>query len=473
MKARAPPARDSEDWMIPSRLVRRLGLLVALAAAYFIAGKLGLRFAFVNPSASPVWAPTGIALAAFVLFGYGVWPAIFASAFLVNLTTAGSVATSIAVGVGNTLEGLVGAYLVNRFARGRRLLERAQDVFRFALLAGAVSTVVSATVGVTSLALAGLARWTDYGPIWSTWWLGDAVGDLVVAPALILWAAPPRVRWSRRQALEAAGLLLSVIVVGLAVFGGVFPVPIRNYPVEFLCVPFFVWAAFRFGQREVATAVVVVSAIAIWGTLSGFGPFARATPNESLLLLQAFMGVTAAMTLALGAVVLERRESEGRLRQLAVSDPLTGLANYRQFSYAVDAEIKRSGRTERPFAIVLMDLDRLKEINDRYGHVVGSQALCRVAETLLGSCRGVDTAARFGGDEFALVLPETGETAAWQVARRVAERVARDAERPAISVSIGVAVHPRDGHKLETLVSAADRLLYQNKARKRGTLRVG
>src|SRR5213596_2081468 len=158
MKARAPPARDSEDWMIPSRLVRRLGLLVALDAAYFIAGKLGLQFAFVNPSASPVWAPTGIALAAFVLFGYGVWPAIFASAFLVNLTTAGSVATSIAIAVGNTLEGLVGAYLLNRFARGRRMFERAQDVFRLALLAGVVSTVLSATVGVTSLAIAGLAR---------------------------------------------------------------------------------------------------------------------------------------------------------------------------------------------------------------------------------------------------------------------------------------------------------------------------
>jgi len=459
--------------MIPSRLVRRLGLFVALAAAYFVAGRVGLGFAFVNPSASPVWAPTGIALAALVLFGYGVWPAIFASAFLVNLTTAGSVVTSIAIAVGNTLEGLVGAYLLNRFARGRRMFERAQDVFRLALLAGVVSTVLSATVGVTSLAIAGLARWADYGPIWSTWWLGDAVGDLVVAPAAILWAAPPRVRWNRRQALEGAGLLLSVIVVGLTVFGGLFPSPIRNYPLEFLCVPFFVWAAFRFGQREVATSVVVVSAIAIWGTLRGFGPFARATPNESLLLLQAFMGVTAVMTLALGAVVLERREVEAQLRQLAVSDPLTGLANYRQFSYAVDAEIKRSGRTERPFAVVLMDLDRLKEINDRYGHLVGSHALCRVAEALLGSCRGVDTAARFGGDEFALVLPETGETAAWHVARRIAERVARDAEKPAISVSIGVAVHPRDGQKLEGLVSAADRVLYQNKAGKRGTLRVG
>jgi len=184
--------------MIPSRLVRRLGLLVALAAAYFVTGKLGLRFALVNPSASAVWAPTGIALAAFLLQGYAVWPAIFLGAFLLYVTTSGSVATAIAIAAGNTLEGLLAAYLVNRFAGGQRVFERAQHVFRLAMLAGAASTTVSATVGVTSLSLAGLARWADYGPIWLTWWLGGAVGDLVVAPAAMLWAAPPRGRWDRR-----------------------------------------------------------------------------------------------------------------------------------------------------------------------------------------------------------------------------------------------------------------------------------
>jgi len=452
---------------IQSQSLRRLGLLVALAAAYFVAGRLGLRFAVVSPNATVVWPPTGIALAALLLAGYDVWPAIMVGAFLVHLSTTGSVPSAVAIAAGNTLEGLLGAYLVNRFARGRRVLERARDIFTFAVLAGIVSTAVSATAGVLAISLDGLARWSDFGSIWLTWWLGDAVSDLVVAPAVLLWALRPRVHWTRRQALDAGALLLSVVVVGIAVFDGLFPWRGRHYPLEFLCVPLLLWAAFRFEPREAATAVLALSGVAIAGTLAGFGPFARPTYDESLVLLQAFTGVTAVMTLVLAAAVAERREAEERLRRLAVSDPLTGLSNYRQLVHALEAEIKRSSRTDRPFAVVLMDLDGLKTINDRFGHLVGSLALRRVAETLLGSCRGIDTAARFGGDEFALVLPETGDAAAWHVARRIAERVARDGEQPVISVSVGVAVHPRDGASLEGLLNAADRSLYDTKAQQR------
>lgn len=453
--------------MTQSRLVRRLALLLALTAVYFVAGKLGLRAAFVHPSATAVWPPSGLTLAVFLLAGYEIWPAILLGAFLVNVTTVGSVATSVGIAAGNLLEGLVGAYLVNRFARGRRACERARDAFAFAVLAGFVSTALSATAGVVSLSLDGFAPWTDFWSIWATWWTGDAVSNLVVAPAVLLWAARPRVRWIVPQRLEAAALLLALVVVGLAVFGGEFSWQGRHYPLEFLCVPLLLWSAFRFEQREAATVVVLLSGLAIWGTLRGDGPFARPAFNESLLLLQAFQGVTAIMTLIVAAVVAERREAEERLRRLAVLDPLTGLANYRQLVMALDAEILRSSRTERPFALVLMDLDGLKQINDQHGHLVGSLALRRVAETLLGSCRGIDTAARFGGDEFALVLPETGDAAAWHVARRVAERVARDGEQPPLSVSAGVAVHPRDGATLEALMNEADRSLYEAKARRR------
>src|SRR5438309_6007395 len=141
-------------------------VFTVLAAVYFVAGKLGLRLAFVHASATAVWPPTGIAIAAFLILGLRAWPAILVGAFLVNLTTAGSVATSIGLGIGNTLEGVVGAYLVNRFAGGRNAFERAPDVFRFALVAALLSTTVSATVGVTTLAISGYANWADYGPIW-------------------------------------------------------------------------------------------------------------------------------------------------------------------------------------------------------------------------------------------------------------------------------------------------------------------
>ena len=455
-----------------ARLLRNAAVLVGLAAIYFVAGKLGLRLASVNTSATAVWAPTGIALAAFLILGYRVWPAVLVSAFLVNLTTAGSLVTSISIGAGNTLEGIVGAYLVNRFANGRNALQRAPDVFKFAALTAIVSTMVSATCGVTSLALAGFADWARYGSIWLTWWLGDAAGALVVAPFVILWSASLRPRWRGRRLFEAALLLLSLCFVGAIVFGGLFPSEVKNDPLEFLCLPLLIWAAFRFGQREVATAVAMLSGIATWGTLHGFGPFARSAQNESLLLLQTFMAVTALTTLALAAVVSERRAAEKQLRRLAVSDPLTGLGNYRRLIAALEGEIMRSQRTERPFALLFLDLDGLKGINDDHGHLVGNHALCRVAHALSVSCRSMDTAARFGGDEFALVMPETREAAARQVARRIEDDLAVDAEQPALSLSAGVAEYPRDGETVEALLGVADHALYEAKAGRVGRHRV-
>ena len=150
---------------------------------------------------------------------------------------------------------------------------------------------------------------------------------------------------------------------------------------------------------------------------------------------------------------------------LAVRDPLTGLANYRLLIERVDDEIKRYGRASKPFSVLLLDLDGLKAINDKYGHLVGSLAICRVAEVLHLSCRGTDTAARYGGDEFALVLPESSAESAAVVAKRVSERLAHDVEEPRLTVSIGVAEYPRDGATIEHLLNAADQALYNDKRR--------
>src|SRR5262249_6862157 len=192
------------------RSISRILALVVLTVLYFLAGKLGLRLAFFHASASPVWPPAGIALATLLLLGYGTWPAIFLGAFFVNVTTFGNVATSLAIGAGNTLEAVCGAWLINHFANGTSVFDRAQDVFKFAFAAVA-SAAVSPSIGLTSLSLAGFANWSNYGPIWATWWLGDATGDLIFAPIVILWAVKPRWRWNGKKDVEVTLILLLLL----------------------------------------------------------------------------------------------------------------------------------------------------------------------------------------------------------------------------------------------------------------------
>src|ERR1043166_6087668 len=162
-----------------SQPFRRSVLWIGIGVVYYVAARVGLQFAYVDKSVTTVWPPTGIALAAFVLFGYRMWPAIFASAFLANITTSGALVASLGIAAGNTLEGLLGAYLVNRFARGGRVFDRVRDIFRFVALAALLSTMVSATIGVAVLVVSGTRELGDAPLIWLTWWLGDAVGAIV------------------------------------------------------------------------------------------------------------------------------------------------------------------------------------------------------------------------------------------------------------------------------------------------------
>jgi len=459
--------------MIKSRRVNLLLSFTVLAATYYIAGKLGLCLAFAHPSATAVWPPTGIALAAFLILGYRIWPAVFVGAFLVNVTTAGTVATSIAIGVGNTLEGLLGSYLVNRFAGGRDTLNHPESFFRFTVLAAVVSTALSATCGVMSLSLGGFARWMDFGSIWLTWWMGDMAGSLVVTPVLLAWSGQRATVGRHGTGLEAAFLLGGLLLVSQAIFGGFFPANSKGYPLEFLCMPFLLWAALRFRHREATTAVLLLSASAICGTLQGFGPFVRDTPNESLLLLQVYIAVASVTTLMLAGVVSEREHTAEQLHHLSTIDSLTGIANYRQLIDRLQAEIERSQRTARPFALLFLDVDDFKSINDRYGHLVGNRALRRVVEVLRFSCRAIDTLARFGGDEFVVILPEADESAAGQLSRRITDRLARDTETPLIRVSLGVAVYPHSAQTLEALLVAADRSLYAMKSFRNLPLPIG
>lgn len=166
----------------------------------------------------------------------------------------------------------------------------------------------------------------------------------------------------------------------------------------------------------------------------------------------------------LGATLVDNVRLFGQVRHRAISDSLTGLANYRRFIEVLQSELERSGRTNRQFSVLLMDLDKLKEINDRYGHQTGTRAICRVAEVLRQHCRAIDTAARYGGDEFSLLLPETSEAAARRVASRIKQHLEAGTEEPKLTVSIGVATHPPNGTSVQHLLESADQELYAQKA---------
>ena len=633
----------------PKRFVSRLVMLSLLTIVYFIAGKFGLSLAFVNPSATAIWPPTGIALAACLILGDYAGIGVLIGAFLVNFTTSGSITASIAVAFGNTLEGLIGAHLVSSFANGTQAFNRAQDVFKFALLASLLSTTVSATVGVTSLVWSGLASTGDYWMVWLTWWLGDAGGSLIVAPALILWATNPKLRWHIGRAMEIILLLALSLLVSVAVFGEQSSFAVRNYPLEFTLVPIIIWVAYRFGQRETAAVTLVFSAIATWGTFRGFGPFAQTQPNESLLLLQSFMITIAITGLGLAALVSERREVEAKLqetnqklklslreveehnrkmmmlnemrdllqscatfeeaymiigkmgeqvlseetgavyiannsqnrveaavawgmdlseldtfapddcwalrrgrthilnsdqnslellcphlkyqppvsalcipmmaqgdamgilhirsssttqpsqnqvestqriaiamadsivltlanlklrtslREQSIRDPLTGLFNRRYMEATLEREFNRAGRIQRPVGVMMLDLDHFKHFNDTFGHEAGDTLLRELGNFLKQHLRGSDIACRYGGEEFALILPETS----LENARGRAEQLRAGIKQlnvqhngkvlDTVSLSLGIAMFPEHGPTSQEVLNAADAALYQAK----------
>ncbi|HLW46660.1 MAG TPA: MASE1 domain-containing protein [bacterium] len=314
--AGTPPARGAEPGSrIDSRPFQRTIETALVAAVYFIAAKAGLHLAFLHPSATPVWPPTGIAIAALLLWGPRVWPGVFVAALAANLTTAGTVWTSAAIAAGNTLEAAVASLLVSRYAGGRDAFARLDTIIGFAALAALASTMISPTIGVTALALGGFLRWAAYDAVWLTWWLGDVSGALLVTPFLLLWSTAPRLGWSLTEAAERLMYLAALLVVSVAVFNS-------RFPFGFAIVPFLIWAAFRFGARDAVTAVALVAGIAITGTVHQLGPFAVTTAqtNVSLLYLSVFMGLMAIIVLTISRVVADRAAAADELRRRVVAE---------------------------------------------------------------------------------------------------------------------------------------------------------
>jgi signal transduction histidine kinase len=290
------------------RLAFALEVLGA-AAVYFATARLGFTLATVAPQVSIIWPATGLALALLVLRGRRLWPALFLGAFAANVLNDTSVLASAGIAAGNAMEALIGATLLQRVGF-QPAMRRLHDVASLFLLAACLSTISSATVGVASMCLTGTAPWSAFPSLGSTWWIGDAIGDLVTAPFLFVWADQARNRWRLQRLTEAALLLCSMLLLSLAVFvdhGSVVP-----YPVHYLIFPAVIWAALRLGQHATATLVFGSMAVTIVATLAGRGPFVTSNIGASLLQVALFMAVVAVTGLFLGAATAERNRAERR-----------------------------------------------------------------------------------------------------------------------------------------------------------------
>ncbi|HEX8897395.1 MAG TPA: MASE1 domain-containing protein, partial [Chthoniobacterales bacterium] len=276
--------------------------------AYLVGAKIGLSLAFVNVSVSPVWPPTGIAIAALLWFGYRATPGVFVGALLANyfLTDVPLLPTAV-IAIGNTLEAVTAVYLLRRFTESRNPFNRAFDVLKFVVFAAIISSAVAATIGNLSLCISGHEHWLEFRRLWVTWWSGDAVGALLLAPLILSWIEKPVERWRLMRWIEFIMLLAFTSLLSLTIYTDTLHRSAGVRPWGHMTIPLLVWAAFRFGTRGVSTSMVPLAAIAIWGTVHNLGGFAQYPLNEGLLFLQAYVADLAITTLSLAAIVTERK----------------------------------------------------------------------------------------------------------------------------------------------------------------------
>ncbi len=464
----------------------RLIRIVILATGYSLTGIVGLSLAIPPGYATAVWPPSGIALAALLLWGLRVWPGIWLGSFLVNvavaLTTgnadvnATSLGIAASIAIGSTVQSLIAAFALQRWVGVATLFESGSGTLSFAGITAA-SCLIASSWGAVTLLFAGVVDTSNYLDSWQTWWLGDMIGILVFAPVFLTWRQSLEVG---RRPWRLAEMFVTFALLALSttiVFAAPLPALGPASPITFLPLPILVWIACRFRPSAVALAVCLVSVIAIGATANGVGPFGDEKTHESLLLLQAFIGLTAVMALTLTATVRGHRQSAREFKslsvemeQLALSDELTGLRNRRGFLVLADQALRMARRTQAKCALVFIDLDGLKLVNDSRGHAAGDAMIADAAGVLNHVFRESDVVGRVGGDEFAVFALLDENDGASTITHRLQAAIEQFNSQATpsmkLSMSVGIEELPcKSEIPLDELLSRADQAMYEKKRR--------
>jgi signal transduction histidine kinase len=310
----------------PKTLVTYILKIALFALVYHLAARLGLKMAYVQVNTSPVWPPTGIGFAVLLLYGIRLWPGIAIGVLIGSLLNGAPILLALGMALGNTLESVVGVYALQKLFNFHNSMERIQDVAGLGVVA-LFSTTISASIGALTLSLLGETEWIYFGNIWITWWIGDLLGALVVAPVLLVWLSPSQEKLRKKSYLEGFLLLTLISLISWYVFSYEFPAGVLHQALIYVIFPFIIIGSLRLKQRGATIFIALVSGIAILGTTNNLGPFSTGSLNDSLVLLQTFTGVLALTSLVLAATTSERQKAV-----LALSQRVDDLATLNESS---------------------------------------------------------------------------------------------------------------------------------------------
>jgi signal transduction histidine kinase len=299
----------------PRRIdVRYVVTVLLIALAYCAAAIFGQSLSFSLRQVTAIWPPTGIAVAALVLYGYRVWPGIYLGTVTSQALVNGSLLVPALVAVGNTLGPVVARFWLGRMGFDRALAST-RDIFYLVLFGAVLGMAVSASCGVASLAVTGIIPWSAYGSIWWIWWVGDAMGVLVVAPLILSWATRPELGWRGSRLAEFLGLFGGLLLVSLIALAGAFFHSAIPFQLQYAIFPFIIWVSLRFGIRETTTAIALVIGGAVWGAIHDRGPFTSGNLDQRLILLEMFTATATVTGYLLSAVSSERTRARRDLQR--------------------------------------------------------------------------------------------------------------------------------------------------------------
>lgn len=451
-----------------------LGKIIWITVIYIVTAKIGQYFAIPPGNISAVWIPSGLMLYFVLTFGYNIWPGIFFGALLGNswayadFSSASGITNTLIAGVCNgagDVISAVGGVMLYRLVNSSPAnpLENFFSYSQFVLSCGILGPLCSAILGISSLYLVGFLSQSDFLFSLLTWWIGDAVGAIVIPPTLIAASLLSRHDIAKFKLWE---LILFVCSLAAACYYGFFDcewpqlIPSPLYAVAATIL----WGIFRFSQLITFASILIVNIVAITATSLDMGPFASDTEYLSLVHLQASMILATIIVFVLSTLIAERNNLIEKLERQARIDCLTGVYNRSYMEQQIDIAIYKTKRYSTPFSILMFDIDNFKQINDNFGHHVGDEVLIAVTKTVEQTLRESDLLARWGGEEFIALLSRTNAEGAYALAERCRNNIGdmNYVDVNKITCSFGVATWDRE-IDAETLIKHADQAMYSSK----------